>query len=53
MKKSLTEIYVKHNSAGKTLDEMLAAMERDNFMDPQEALNYGLVDEVITHRPEL
>ena len=53
MKKSLTEIYVKHNSAGKTLDEMLAAMERDNFMDPQEALNYGLVDKVITHRPEL
>lgn len=53
MKKSLTEIYVKHNSAGKTLDEMLAAMERDNFMDPMEALNYGLVDKVITHRPEL
>ena len=53
MKKSLTEIYVKHNSAGKTLDEMIAAMERDNFMDPLEALNYGLVDKVITHRPEL
>ena len=53
MKRSLTEIYVKHNSAGKTLDEMLAAMERDNFMNPTEALNFGLVDEVITHRPEL
>jgi ATP-dependent Clp protease protease subunit len=51
MKRSLTEIYVKHNSAGKTLDEMLAAMERDNFMDPQEALAYGLVDQVIDHRP--
>jgi len=53
MKRSLTEIYVKHNSANKTLDDMLAAMERDNFMNPTEALNFGLVDEVITHRPEL
>jgi ATP-dependent Clp protease, protease subunit len=51
MKRSLTEIYVKHNSAGKTLDEMVAAMERDNFMDPQESLAYGLVDQVIDQRP--
>ena len=51
MKRSLTEIYVKHNSAGKTLDEMLKSMERDNFMDPHEALAYGLVDQVIDHRP--
>ena len=51
MKRSLTEIYVKHNSAGKTFDEMLASMERDNFMDPQEALAYGLVDQVIEQRP--
>ena len=50
MKRSLTEIYVKHNSAGKTFDEMLASMERDNFMDPQEALAYGLVDQVIEQR---
>jgi ATP-dependent Clp protease, protease subunit len=51
MKRSLTEIYVKHNSAGKTFDEMLASMERENFMDPQEALAYGLVDQVIEQRP--
>jgi ATP-dependent Clp protease protease subunit len=51
MKRSLTEIYVKHNSAGKTFDEMLTSMERDNFMDPQEALAYGLVDQVIEQRP--
>jgi ATP-dependent Clp protease, protease subunit len=51
MKRSLTEIYVKHNSAGKTLDEMIESMERDNFMDPHEALAYGLVDQVIDHRP--
>lgn len=52
MKQSLTQIYVKHNSAGKTLEEMLAAMERDNFMDPHEALAYGLVDKVIDKRPD-
>ena len=51
MKKNLTQIYVKHNSKGKTFEEFHAAMERDNFMSAQEALEYGLVDEIITHRP--
>ena len=51
MKKNLTQIYVNHNSKGKTFEEFHAAMERDNFMSAQEALEYGLVDEIITHRP--
>ena len=51
MKQNLTQIYVKHNSKGKTYEEFLAAMERDNFMSAQEALEYGLVDEIITKRP--
>jgi len=50
MKQNLTQIYVKHNSKGKTYEEFLAAMERDNFMSAQEALEYGLVDEIITKR---
>jgi len=50
MKQYLTEIYVKHNSAGKTFEEFSADMERDNFMSAREALAYGLVDEIITHR---
>lgn len=50
MKKNLTEIYVKHNSAGKTFDELARDMERDRFMSAQEALEYGLVDEVVEHR---
>jgi len=33
-----------------TYEEFLAAMERDNFMSAQEALEYGLVDEIITKR---
>jgi ATP-dependent Clp protease protease subunit len=51
MKQNLTQIYVKHNSKGKTFDEFYNAMERDNFMSAQEALDFGLIDEIITKRP--
>jgi ATP-dependent Clp protease protease subunit len=51
MKKNLTQIYVNHNSKGKTFDEFYAAMERDNFMSAKEALEFGLIDEIITKRP--
>jgi ATP-dependent Clp protease protease subunit len=50
MKKSLTEIYVKHNSQGKTFAQMTADMERDKFMSADEALAYGLIDKIITER---
>jgi len=50
MKKSLTEIYVKHNSKGKTYDEFHRDMERDYFMSAEEALAYGLIDEIVTNR---
>jgi ATP-dependent Clp protease protease subunit len=50
MKKTLTEIYVKHNSAGKSFDELAADMERDRFMSAQDALAYGLVDQVVEKR---
>jgi ATP-dependent Clp protease, protease subunit len=50
MKKELTQIYVNHNSAGKTFDELAADMERDNFMSAQEAVNYGLADKIISKR---
>jgi ATP-dependent Clp protease protease subunit len=50
MKKNLTNIYVKHNSKGKTFDELAKDMERDNFMSAQEAVEYGLADEVVTSR---
>jgi ATP-dependent Clp protease protease subunit len=51
MKQNLTQIYVNHNSKGKTFDEFYAAMERDNFMSAQEAVDFGLVDEIVTKRP--
>ncbi len=50
MKRNLTEIYVKHNSKGKTFAEFTADMERDKFMSAQETLEYGLVDSIIEKR---
>ena len=50
MKKNLTQIYVDHNSKGKTFEELSKDMERDNFMSAQEAIDYGLADEIITKR---
>ena len=46
MKKELTAIYEKHNSKGKTFDQLAADMERDKFMSAGEALEYGLIDEI-------
>ena len=50
MKKNLTEIYVKHNSAGKTFEDLSADMERDNYMSAEQAVAYGLADQVIEKR---
>ncbi len=50
MKKSLTDIYVKHNSKGKTFAQFAHDMERDKFMSAQEALEYGLIDEIVEKR---
>ena len=50
MKEYLTNIYVKHNSAGKTFEQFAADMERDFFMSAQEAVDYGLVDKILDKR---
>lgn len=47
---SLTNIYVNHNSKGKTFDELKLDMSRDRFMTAQESVDYGLADEIITKR---
>jgi len=49
-KKQLTELYVKHNSAGKTYEDFERDMDRDTFMTPQEALDYGLADKIVDKR---
>lgn len=50
MKQYLTQIYVDHNSAGKTFDELSQDMERDFFMSAHEAVAYGLADRVVVKR---
>ena len=50
MKKNLTEIYVAHNTAGKTFDQLSTDMERDNYMSADQAVAYGLADKVISKR---
>ena len=51
MKENLTKIYVKHNSKDKNYSQLIADMERDFFMSAQEAVDYGLADEIIIKRP--
>ena len=51
MKKRLNQIYAHHT--GKKIDVIEKAMERDNFMTPQEAKKFGLIDHIVTSREEL
>ena len=48
LKKRLNEIYSKHT--GKSVDEIKAALERDNFMTADVAQSFGLIDEVVEKR---
>lgn len=51
LKKRLTEIYVAHNSVGKTYADFERDMDRDCFMSAEEAKAYGLIDKIIEKRP--
>jgi ATP-dependent Clp protease protease subunit len=46
----LTKLYVKHNTAGKTYEEMFSAMKFDTFLSAEEAVQWGLADRVIERR---
>jgi ATP-dependent Clp protease protease subunit len=45
----LNDIYVKHT--GQPLDAIVHALERDKFLSPLEAKEFGLIDEVVEARP--
>ena len=49
LKKRLNEIYSKHT--GKSVEDIKKALERDNFMTPELAKEFGLIDEVVEKRP--
>ncbi len=48
--KRLTELYVKHNSVGKTYEELFETMKFDTFLTAQEAVENGLADKVVEKR---
>jgi len=48
LKKRLNEIYSKHT--GKSVEEIKTALERDNFMTPDNAKDFGLIDQVVDKR---
>ncbi len=50
LRKRLNEIYVKHT--GRKLAEIEKAMDRDNFMSPEDAKKFGLIDEIYEKRPD-
>ena len=48
--KRLTELYVKHNSVGKSYEELFETMKFDTFLTAQEAVENGLADKVVEKR---
>ncbi len=48
LKRRLNEIYAKHS--GQTVKNVEKALERDKFMSPEEALEWGHIDEIVEHR---
>ena len=48
LKKRLNEIYSKHTN--KSVEEIKEALERDNFMTPENAKDFGLIDKVVVKR---
>jgi len=48
LRAELNEILAEHS--GQTVDKIAEDTERDNFMDPQQALKYGLIDKVFENR---
>jgi ATP-dependent Clp protease protease subunit len=47
LKKQLNGIYVKHSSCGMTMDRIEKETDRDNYLNPQKAIELGLIDVVI------
>ena len=51
IKKRLNQMYADHT--GQPIEKINDAMERDKFMSPEEALDFGLVDKIISHRSDV
>ena len=51
MNEKLMQTYVDHNTKGKTIEDFMRDTQRDYYMSSQEAIDYGLADEIITKLP--
>jgi ATP-dependent Clp protease protease subunit len=51
--KRLTELYQKHNSKGKSYEELEALMKNDTYLDAAQAVEHGLADKILTTRKEM
>ena len=49
LRSRLNELYARHT--GRELGAIEAAMDRDRFLSPEEAMEFGLIDEVVASRP--
>ncbi len=49
LRSRLNKIYAEHT--GQPLDVIEEALERDRFLSPEDAMNFGLIDEVVASRP--
>jgi ATP-dependent Clp protease protease subunit len=49
----LTELYVRHNTAGKAYEELYERMKFDTFLSSQEAVDMGLADKIIESRDDV
>jgi ATP-dependent Clp protease protease subunit len=51
--KRLTELYVRHNTVGKTYEDMYTTMKFDTFLSAEEAVAFGLADKIVDQRPAI
>ena len=50
LKKEMTELYVKHNSKGKTYEDFVILLDRDRWLTAQQAVDIGLADQIVNKR---
>lgn len=52
IRNKLNNIYQKHLTKPHTKEELVKHMDRDKFMEPEEALEFGIIDRILTRRED-